>query len=82
MTRPPADRSHLDAALAYATRGIPVLPLHYPTARPGRDGAPTIACSCGDPGCGPIGKHPMTLHGLHDATTSPARVEWWWRRFP
>jgi len=82
MTRPPADRFHLDAALGYAARGIPVLPLHYPTVRPGRDGTPTIGCSCGDPGCGPVGKHPMTVHGLHDATTSRARIEWWWRRFP
>jgi Bifunctional DNA primase/polymerase, N-terminal len=82
MTRPPADRSHLDAALGYAARGILVLPLHYPVAWSDQDGAPGVGCSCGDPACGPVGKHPMTVHGLHDATTSRARVEWWWRRFP
>jgi Bifunctional DNA primase/polymerase, N-terminal len=82
MTGLPADRFHLDAALGYAARGIPVLPLHYPTARPGQDGALGLGCSCGDPACGPIGKHPLTVHGLHDATTSRAQLEWWWRRFP
>jgi hypothetical protein len=24
----------------------------------------------------------LTAHGLHDATTGRARVEWWWRRYP
>ncbi len=68
----------MHAALDYAARGIPVLPVHYPTIRPGRE----VACSCGDPTCGSIGKHPITAHGLNDATTNSEQVQWWWRRFP
>jgi Bifunctional DNA primase/polymerase, N-terminal len=79
MTRHPmADNPLLNAALDYAARGVPILPVHCPTLRPGRE----IACSCGDPACGSIGKHPITTHGLNDASTSREQVEWWWRRFP
>ncbi len=67
-----------NAALAYATAGLAVLPLHQPITRPdGRTG-----CSCVDAKCGSIGKHPRTAHGLHDATADPARVAAWWRRWP
>jgi hypothetical protein len=68
----------LNAALDYAARGVPVLPVHRPTSRPGRE----VGCSCGDLDCGSIGKHPITAHGLKDATTNREQVEWWWRRFP
>jgi hypothetical protein len=79
MTRHPmADNPLLHAALDYAARGVPVLPVHAPTIRPGRE----VACSCGDPACGSIGKHPITQHGLNDASTNREQVEWWWRRFP
>jgi len=84
-----------DAALGYASRGIPVLPLHYPIARPQaprpvpaiqleRPGWST-GCSCGDPGCGQVGKHPLAAlvpHGLKEATTNRARVLAWWTRCP
>jgi hypothetical protein len=73
-----SDNPLLNAALDYAARGVPVLPVHCPTIRPGRE----IGCSCGDPGCGSIGKHPITAHGLNDASTNREQVEWWWRRFP
>jgi hypothetical protein len=85
-----------DAALGYASRGIPVLPLHYPL--PHRDDLQPIGrnrhwpipavgtgCSCRDPGCGQVGKHPLgTLvpHGVKDATTNRARVLAWWTRHP
>jgi hypothetical protein len=85
-----------DAALGYASRGIPVLPLHYPL--PHRVGVQPVGgdrqlpspavgmgCSCRDPGCGQVGKHPLgslVPHGLHEATTNRARVMAWWTRHP
>jgi hypothetical protein len=85
-----------DAALGYASRGIPVLPLHYPLPHRGdlqplgRDRHRPIpavgtGCSCRDPGCGQVGKHPLgslVLHGVKDATTNRARVLAWWTRHP
>jgi hypothetical protein len=59
-----------DAALGYASRGIPVLPLHYPLPHHG-DLQPCTSdrqlpspgvrasCSCRDPGCGQPAKHPL-----------------------
>jgi hypothetical protein len=84
-----------DAALGYASRGIPVLPLHYPVRR-SQAARPVPAgelerpgwqagCSCGDPGCGQVAKHPLAAlvpHGLREATTNRARVLAWWTRYP
>jgi hypothetical protein len=64
----------LDAALAYARHGIPVLPVHSP----GADGS----CSCARPGCERPGKHPRLRHGLTDASVDPRRIEMWWTRWP
>jgi hypothetical protein len=85
-----------DAALGYASRGIPVLPLHYP--RPhhrgiqpvgddGQLGHPAVdtGCSCRDPSCGQVAKHPLgslVPHGLKEATTNRARVLAWWTQQP
>jgi hypothetical protein len=82
-----------DAAVGYAARGIPVLPLHYPL--PHRSGLqpvasdhpPTLAtgCSCRDPGCGQAAKHPLGAlvpHGVKDATCNRARILSWWTRHP
>jgi Bifunctional DNA primase/polymerase, N-terminal len=85
-----------DAALEYASRGIPVLPLHYPlphhgdlqalTAdRPRMGRAVGTRCSCRDPGCGQPAKHPfgaLVPRGVNDATTNRARVLAWWTRHP
>jgi Bifunctional DNA primase/polymerase, N-terminal len=82
-----------DAALAYAARGIPVLPLHYPLPHRsdlqpiGGDHEPAqrAGCSCRDPGCGQPAKHPLGAlvpHGVKDATTNRARVLAWWTRHP
>jgi hypothetical protein len=85
-----------DAALGYASRGIPVLPLHYPLphhpdlqALSGSRQRPRPAarsgCSCRDLGCAQVGKHPLgTLvpHGVKDATTNRARILAWWTRHP
>jgi hypothetical protein len=41
------------------------------------------ACSCRHgPACDRPAKHPLVRHGLHDATTSPAQLERWWRQWP
>jgi hypothetical protein len=83
-----------DAAVGYAARGIPVLPLHYPLPHRGGlqpvPGDPQAAmaralCSCRDPGCGQVAKHPLASlvpHGLKDATTNRARILAWWARHP
>jgi hypothetical protein len=82
-----------DAAVGYAARGIPVLPLHYPLpyrtglqpVRGDREPAAGTGCSCRDPGCGQIGKHPLgslVPHGVKDATCNRARILAWWTRYP
>ena len=82
-----------DAALGYASRGIPVLPLHYPLPHHGdlqpvpgdQQSAVGTGCSCRDPGCGQVGKHPLgslVPHGVKDATTNRARILAWWTRHP
>jgi Bifunctional DNA primase/polymerase, N-terminal len=82
-----------DAALGYASRGIPVLPLHYPFPRRsdlqpvggGQPPAVGTGCSCRDPGCGQVGKHPLgslVPHGVKDATCNRARILAWWTRHP
>jgi len=82
-----------DAALSYASRGIPVLPLHHPFSHRGRlqlvpgDQPPALetGCSCRDPACGQAAKHPfgsLVPHGVKDATTNRARILAWWTRHP
>jgi hypothetical protein len=68
----------LDAALGYAARGIPVYPVHWP--RPA-GGAATCSCQRGA-ACDRPAKHPLVRHGIHDATTNPAQLGRWWRRWP
>jgi Bifunctional DNA primase/polymerase, N-terminal len=70
----------LDTALGYTARGIPVYPVHWPRPTPG--GA-SLACSCRrGAACERPAKHPLVRHGIHDATTNPAQLERWWRRWP
>ena len=83
-----------EAALGYASHGIPVLPLHYPL--PDRNGLQSVpgarqpavqraSCSCRDLGCGQVGKHPLgslVPHGVKDATCNRARILAWWTRHP
>jgi hypothetical protein len=70
----------LDAALDYAARGWPVLPLHSAVAGP--DGV--LVCSCIDgPACPKKpAKHPRTAHGSTDATTDLDTVRAWWEQWP
>jgi putative DNA primase/helicase len=63
----------LDAALGYAARGWQVFPCWW---------AIGDACACGgNAGCSP-GKHPLTAHGLKDATTDAAQIRAWWAKYP
>jgi Bifunctional DNA primase/polymerase, N-terminal len=83
-----------DAALGYASWGIPVLPLNYPLPHPSGlqpvtdDQLPAVekaGCSCRDPSCGQPCKHPLGAlvpHGVNDATTNRARILAWWSRHP
>jgi Bifunctional DNA primase/polymerase, N-terminal len=85
-----------DAALDYASRGIPVLPLYHPLPRRGYlqaltdrrplgSSTPPCCCSCRDPSCGQPAKHPLgslVPHGVNDATCNRARILAWWTRHP
>jgi Bifunctional DNA primase/polymerase, N-terminal/Primase C terminal 1 (PriCT-1) len=66
------------AALGYARRGLPVLPLWW-TDNAGR-------CACGKPPgeCKP-GKHPLgklVHHGVTNATLDERTIASWWRQYP
>lgn len=71
-TRPNLPRRRL--ALRYASRGWLVVPMHAI-----RDGK----CSCpkGD-ACERAGKHPITQHGVNDATTNRKQIKRWWTANP
>lgn len=64
----------LSQIIKYAQNGFAVIPLHNPIGN---------GCSCdkGD-SCGSIGKHPLTSHGLLDATCDPLQIETWLRQYP
>ena len=66
----------LEAALAYASLGWRVFPLHSPV----QDGGCT--CGCDDPSCRTAGKHPRTRHGHKDATTDAGTIRQWWATWP
>src|SRR5262249_49846577 len=61
------------AALAYAGRGWPVMPLHEVIEG---------KCSCGNDCDKSKGKHPRTRHGLKDATTDVNIIRGWWAAWP
>jgi hypothetical protein len=70
MGEPPIGR----AAQAYAALGYPVVPMH--AVRPGR------GCSCpAGPACSEAGKHPRLAGWPRLASTDPATVGGWWRRW-
>jgi len=63
-----------EAAYGYALGGFLVLPLHYPKVN--------SECSCGGSSCRAIGKHPLTGHGVSDASGDLGIVQGWWERWP
>jgi Bifunctional DNA primase/polymerase, N-terminal/Primase C terminal 1 (PriCT-1)/Protein of unknown function (DUF3987) len=67
------EKSALTSALAFASLGYRVLPCHSVI---------NGICTCGGrSGCKP-GKHPLTPHGLKDATTDIAIITAWWEQWP
>lgn len=72
MTRP---NPRLEAALALARSGAALLPVRWTDARG------ICSCSAG-PNCTHPGKHPLTEHGLTDATTDFNQVTKWWQDWP
>ena len=66
-------RDLLDAALGYAGRAWPIVPLH--TVANGR-------CTCGREGCRSRGKHPLLDNGRDGASTDPEVLRDWWARWP
>jgi len=66
--------TQLSRALRYASHGWRVLPLHSI-----KDGH----CTCGaGESCNRPGKHPLTQHGVRDATTDPDQIRAWWEKWP
>jgi hypothetical protein len=67
-----------EAAQLYASIGWKVLPLHTPDA--------DSVCDCGDADKlkpeHATGKHPRTRNGLADASSDPAKIDWWWGMWP
>ena len=66
-------RSLLDAARSYGAQGWPVLPVAGVSS--------AGECGCG-PSCQSPCKHPLSRHGVQEATTDPVLIEEWWRRSP
>ncbi|ACX52291.1 Bifunctional DNA primase/polymerase [Ammonifex degensii KC4] len=63
-----------EAAVCYAERfGWAVLPLH--SIAGGR-------CTCGRVNCPSPGKHPLTQHGVKEASKDSETIAAWWRRWP
>jgi hypothetical protein len=73
MTEKAEALSCLEAALSYARRGWRVLPVH--SVRRGR-------CTCGNPDCAKIAKHPCIKDWPVAATTDEAQIREWFRQSP
>jgi hypothetical protein len=60
----------------YASHGRAVFPIHSVRFR-----GNGVLCMCEDSECRNEGKHPLTPHGVLDATTDARRIREWWRRW-
>lgn len=63
----------LSAALAYATTGFYVFPLHTPNGNG--------LCDCRKE-CSSPGKHPRTMNGLNGASNDSEQIRQWWNMWP
>lgn len=64
----------LQHAIRYAEMGWSVIPLHFPIFQ---NGKPPV-CSCGNPNCASIGKHPALKNGVKGATKDKKIIQKWW----
>jgi hypothetical protein len=64
----------LAAALACTKRGWRVIPVNWVK----KDGT----CSCTNPRCDNVGKHPLTAHGVKDADVTDEIIRAWWTNHP
>lgn len=67
----------LKATLSYAQCGWKVFPVFEPVVR-----EEAVICSCGNPKCGSVGKHPRSQQGFKDATTDESSIRSWWTDWP
>ena len=67
------ERNLMRLALSYIQFGWAVLPLH---------GLVNGNCTCGNPKCSSVAKHPKTRNGSKDASKDPMQVCDWWARWP
>jgi hypothetical protein len=70
---PPADSSRRDAALWWAARRFPVVPLHHITV---------TGCSCPEQSCTNAGKHPRITGWRTAASTDELAIGTWWEQYP
>jgi hypothetical protein len=73
-----AENALLEAALSYAARGWPVMPLHSVQQVAG---GPAV-CDCRKSNCDSPAKHPRTRDGLKSASTDPEQIKKWWGMWP
>lgn len=69
-----APKGNLEVALEYARRGWQIFPVFY-VKKSG-------ACSCNNPRCKRIGKHPATANGVQAATNDESQITQWWTENP
>ncbi|NCC30561.1 MAG: hypothetical protein EOM24_00900 [Chloroflexia bacterium] len=68
------DHTLWDAARFYADLGWRVVPLHTPNSQG--------QCSCGDPACDHVGKHPRIRNWQKRASNNQTDIDKWWNQWP
>jgi len=64
----------LEYALAYAEKGLYILPIWWWDEENKR-------CACGKSDCQTPAKHPLTVNGQANGTRDPAVIKGWWARY-